>query len=137
MAGRGSITRSGSLKGDGKNEKGEKSQEKKSQQKIDEKYVKKVTFDETAAGGSGSKKEDNAKALDDFKLRVMEEVRKLRQEKVGIEKLKIEVDSKIVELSERLESLEKLFKEFEEREREREEARSVWTESSLQSAGKD
>lgn len=58
--------------------------------------------------------------LKQMKSDVISEVKKLRAEKVELERLKVEVNANIVDLSERLSNLEKVVQRWEVREKERE-----------------
>ena len=70
--------------------------------------VKKVTFD------------DESEKFKELKNRVTKDLAKIRQEKVEIGKLKLEVNAREIEMTERLERVEKQLEEFMEKEKARE-----------------
>ena len=59
-----------------------------------------------------------AESEKDFKEKIMEEVKKVRQEAVELEKLKIELKARELGIVERLEVLERRMEDYEEREKE-------------------
>lgn len=106
---------------DRRNSKDDKDKGEKIQPKLTDKWKpKKVSFTEDEAA-----KAEREAAMEKFKASIGEEIRKVRQEKAEIGKLKIDLECKITELGETLLRLESRLEKLEERERERDEARSV------------
>lgn len=97
-------------------------EEKKQAKLTDSRLRKRVTFTEEEAAKAAWEKEK-----EDLKASIADEVKKIRQEKAEIGKLKIDLECKIAELSETVAGLNLRLEKVEEREREREEARSIRT----------
>ena len=87
-----------------------------SQSTLDGKVVRKVTF---AA---------DERELKEFKEKTVLELRKLKQDALEIEKVKVEIKARDLELVERLEKLEKRVQEIEDRERIKAEKWEHWRE---------
>lgn len=78
------------------------------QPKIDDKFGRRVSF-------------EDKKEWEELKSVVLSEVKKIRQERTELGKLKIEIDNRLIEMSEKIEGLEKRLGEIENKETEREE----------------
>ena len=125
--GRSGNGQSGVKNCDKSGEKNEKKKDKqiKGQTTSTGKGGKTVSF-EPSVEKKDAKEDNSEKALEE--MRVLEEVRKIRQEKIELGKLKIELEGNLVEMTERLEIVEKRLYTLEAREKEREEqeaARSI------------
>ena len=110
-----------------KNTKEPKEPKDKSKQQTLESAMKKmVTFaDGSKKSPKGKMDTERDKVIEEFKTRVTEEVRKIRAEKLELEKVRLDIDAKIMEMNERVESLERKFVEFEERQKEWEQRASA------------
>lgn len=123
---------------DGAN-KGGRTTGKGGQQQLDEKMFKRVGFigevrDKEDSGSVALGEQARNTEMSEFKERILEEVRKIRKEKVEMEKLKVEIEARAKELEEKVEVLEKKMQDWEAREREwaeRQSVMSVMTESSV------
>lgn len=89
--------------GGGKGTKGLKDDK---QPRIDEKYGRRVSF-------------EDEREMASFKNAVTTELKKIRLEKTELGKLKVEIENKISEINEKVEGLEKRIVEIENKEKER------------------
>lgn len=97
----------------------------KGQTTLDEKLTKRVNFKETEKDSKKDKEKSERQKDEDFKNTILDEVRKIRQEKLEIEKMKLDLNAVTKELGERIDRLEKIVRDREEKEREWEELQSV------------
>lgn len=105
----------------------------KGQQTLDDKVMKKVAFADDEKEKVRLDREKRARELEfkEYKEILMEEVRKMRKEKVEIEKVKVELSAIAKEIEERLEAVENKMKEWEEKLKSWVEGQSVRSEVSV------